>query len=154
MRWLIVLAMMIIPGIVSLLYLRSAPHKPIDSIAVLPFLNASGDSDAEMLCDRITASLTLSLAKLPNLRVASRDAVMRYKSLQSDVRTVGHELGVRAVVQGSIERREDSYYIRAELNDAGSNELIWSQQYPLEADHVAAAVNEIIKDIADHIRFH
>ena len=146
--------MMIIPGIVSLLYLRSAPHKPIDSMAVLPFASAGGDPDAERLSESITESLITRLSQIPNLTVASREAVMGYTTRQGDARVIGHELGVRAVVQGSIEKREDAFYLSVKLIDAGSDGVIWSQQYKLQAEDVAQLQDEIVKDITDHIRFH
>ncbi|MBI4479569.1 MAG: hypothetical protein HY651_06065 [Acidobacteria bacterium] len=150
--WVAALAMMIIPGIVSLLYLRSAPHKPIDSLAVLPFASAGDDPDAERLSESISDDLINRLSQLPNLTVASREAVMGYKRQESDARVIGRGLGVRAVVQGSIQKRADVFYLSAKLLDAGSGELIWSQQYKLRASDVAAFQNELVKDITDHIR--
>jgi len=152
--WVAALAMMILPGIASLLYLRSAPHKPIDSMAVLPFASAGGDPDAERLGESISDNLITRLSQLPNLTVASREAVVGYKGQQGDARVIGHELGVRAVVQGSIEKREGAFYLSAKLVDAGSGDLIWSQQYKVRAEEVAHLQDEIVKDITDHIRFH
>ena len=152
--WVAALAMMILPGIASLLYLRSAPHKPIDSMAVLPFANAGGDPDAERLSESITENLITHLSQLPNLTVAPREAVMGYTAQQSDARVIGRELGVRAVVQGSTEKREGAFYLSAKLFDAGSGDLIWSQQYKVRAEDVAHLQDEIVKDITDHIRFH
>jgi adenylate cyclase len=145
---------MIIPGIISLLYLRSAPHKPIDSIAVLPFAAPEADSEAESLGDGITDALIRSLSQLPNLKVAPREASYRYQGVSTDAKSVGRELGVRAIVQGKIERLGDSLTIRAELIDAGDNSAIWSQQYQLKAAAVAALQETIAKDIHEHIRFH
>ena len=69
----------------------------IDSVAVLPFANASGDPNTEYLSDGISESLINSLSELPHLKVMSRDSAFRYKGKQTDAQTVGRELGVRAV---------------------------------------------------------
>ena len=152
--WVAALALMLIPGIVSLLYLRTAPHKPIDSLAVLPFANARGDRDAESLSEFLTEKLTTSLSQLPNLTVISREAAALYKGKDTDARTAGHELGARAIVRGRVERRDDELLVSAELVDSGDNGIIWSQQYGIQPAEIAARQDEIAADIHEHIHFH
>jgi len=146
--WVAVLAMMIVPGIVSLLYLRSAPRKPLDSIAVLPFTNSSGDSEATQLGDRITADLILRLSQISNLTVVPREAILPYRDEARTVQIVGHELGVRAILRGRIERRADRILISAELIDAGDDAVLWSRQYELSGDDEVATFQE---EIARHL---
>ena len=146
--------MMIIPGIVSLVYLRSAPHKPIDSMAVLPFEITPSDPETERFAREMSENLIARLSQLPNLTLASRDAVMSYKGNREDARSIGHELGVRAVVQGSIRKKDETLVVSAKLVDAGTNELIWGQQYQVHSQDMASLQAQIVQDIADHIRFH
>ena len=151
--WVVVLAMMILPGIVSLLYLRSAPHKPIDSLAVLPFTYSSDDSEAGQLSERITGHLIWRLSQLPSLKVAPLETILPYKGETKSPQTVGHELGVRAIVQGRIERQDDNFYITAELFDSGDNGVLWSRRYQLTGDEdVAAFQEEIARHLADYAR--
>ena len=84
---------------------RSRAGGNIDSLAVLPFVNAGGSEDAEWLSDGITESLIHNLFEVPNLKVMSRNAVFRYKGKETDVREAARELGVRAVLTGRIVER-------------------------------------------------
>ena len=79
---------------------RLSGGETIDSLAVLPFVNGSGDPDSEYLSDGITESLINSLSQLPHLRVMSRDSAFMYKGKDTDAHTVGQALGVRAVLKG------------------------------------------------------
>jgi len=87
----------------------------IDSIAVLPFVNASGDPNAEYLSDGITESVISSLSQLPQLRVMARSTVFSYKGKDVDPRKVGHDLGVRAVLMGRLIQQGDNLTVRTEL---------------------------------------
>jgi TolB-like protein len=86
----------------GLSYYRSARHggETIDSLAVRPFLNGSGDPNMEFLSDGITENVINSLSQLPHLRVMSRDSAFHYKGKDTDAETVGRELGVRAAFKG------------------------------------------------------
>src|SRR5438309_3543783 len=93
----------------------------IDSVAVLPFVNAGGDPNTEYLSDGITESLINGLSQLPHLKVLSRDSAFRYKGKEMDAQTIGRELGVRAVFKGRVMQLGDSLAISAELVDARDN---------------------------------
>jgi len=154
--WVVVLGMTVIPGIVSLLYLRSAPRKPLDSLAVLPFSYSPDESSFEPLSGKITEELISRLAQLAqdaSLRIAPLEAVASYSFETRPAQTVGHELGVRAIVRGRIERREDRIRISAELVDSGNNAVLWSRQYELSGEEdVAAFQEEIARHLASFIR--
>ena len=113
----------------GLFYWRSRAAKGIDSIAILPFANTGGNPDTDYLSDGITESLMDSLSELPNLKVMSSSAVSRYKGKQPDVRSVGRELGVRAVLTGRITQRGDNLIVSAELVDAADNRHLWGERY-------------------------
>src|SRR5207245_6900863 len=124
----------------------------IDSVAVLPFVNASGDPNSEYLSDGITESLINSLSQLPHLKVLSRDSAFMYKGKQTDARTVGNALGVRAVLEGRVMQRGDNLDISAELVDARDNSHIWGQQYSRKSSDVFALQGEIAKEMTTMLR--
>ena len=120
-------------------YLRAGRGgETIDSVAVLPFVNASADPNTEYLSDGITESLINSLSQLPHLKVMSRDAAFRYKAKVTDAQTVGRDLGVRAVFEGRVMQRGDTLTISAELIDTRDNSHIWGQQYSRKPSDILA----------------
>jgi TolB-like protein len=124
----------------------------IDSVAVLPFVNASGDPNAEYLSDAITESLINSLSQLPNLKVMSRDSAFRFKGKETDPQTVGRELGVRAIFKGKVTQRGDTLSISAELIDARDSSHIWGQQYQRRIIDMDALREQIAGEMAGALR--
>jgi serine/threonine protein kinase/tetratricopeptide (TPR) repeat protein len=124
----------------------------IDSVAVLPFVNASGDPNSEYLSDGITESLINSLSQLPHLKVMSRDSAFMYKGKQTNAQTIGRELGVRAVLEGRVMQRGDSLSISTELVDARDNSHIWGQQYDRELADTIAVRDDITKQMTTALR--
>jgi serine/threonine protein kinase/tetratricopeptide (TPR) repeat protein len=131
---------------------RSRAGRSIDSIAVLPFVNASGSQDADWLSDGITESLIDSLSGLPNLKVMSRSAVFRYKGKDADPRMAGKELGVRAVLVGRITQRGDSLSVNAELVNTDDNTELWGDLYNRKLVDVLAVQQDIVAQIAGKLR--
>jgi TolB-like protein len=127
-------------------------RETIDSVAVLPFVNASGDPNTEYLSDGITESLIDSLSQLPHLRVMSRDSAFMYKGKDTDAQKVGRQLNVRAVFKGRIMQRGDSLSISAELVDARDGSHIWGQQYNRSPADLAALQNELTKEMTSMMR--
>src|SRR6202043_3456542 len=124
----------------------------IDSVAVLPFINASGDPNAEYLSDGITESLINSLSQLPHLKVMSRDSAFMYKGKDADAHTIGQALGVRAVLKGHVMQRGDELEISAELVDARDDSHIWGQQYNRNSTDVFTLQEEIAKEMTTALR--
>jgi serine/threonine protein kinase/Flp pilus assembly protein TadD len=124
----------------------------INSMAVLPFVNAGDDPDTEYLSDGITESLTNSLSQLPNLRMIARTSAQLYKGRETDPQTVARELGVQAVLTGRVVRRGDSLSISAELVDARDNSHIWGEQYNRRLSDVLVVQQEIAREIAEKLR--
>jgi len=134
-------------------YLRAGRSgETIDSVAVLPFVNASGDPNTEYLSDGITESLINSLSQLPHLKVMSRDAAFRYKGKETDAQTVGHDLGVRAVFKGRVTQHGDSLTIDTELIDTRDRSQIWGQQYSRKQTDIFGLQEEIAKEMATALR--
>lgn len=119
----------------------------INSVAVLPFENASGDVNTEYLSDGIAESLINSLSQLPNYKVVSRDSAFHYRGKETDAKTVGQVLGVRSVLKGRVLRQGDAVTISAELIDARDNSHIWGQQYSRKPSDILALQEEIAKEM-------
>jgi TolB-like protein/Tfp pilus assembly protein PilF/predicted Ser/Thr protein kinase len=131
---------------------RMGGGETIDSLAVLPFVNGSGDPNTEYLSDGITESLINSLSQLPHLKVMSRDSAFMYKGKNTDARTVGQALGVRAVLKGRVMQRGDDLEISAELVDARDNSHIWGQQYSRKSSDIFALQGDLAKEMTSMLR--
>ncbi len=131
---------------------RMTGSETIGSLAVLPFVNGSGDSNMEYLSDGITESLINSLSQLPHLKVMSRDSAFMYKGKDADAHTVGQALGVRAVLKGRVMQRGDDLEISAELVDARDDSHIWGQQYSRKAADIFALQNDLAKEMTSMLR--
>jgi TolB-like protein/Flp pilus assembly protein TadD len=126
--------------------------RTIDSLAVLPFVNAGGDPNAEYLSDGITESLINSVSQIPGVKVVSRASAFHYKGKDVGARTVGRELGVRAVLTGRIVQRGDALSIRAELVDARDDTHVWGEEYNRRLSDILAVQEEIARDISGKLR--
>ena len=123
----------------------------IESIAVLPFANASGDPNMEYLSDGITESLINSLSQLPRLKVMSGDSVFRYRGKERDAQAAGHELGVGAVLTGRIVQRGGDLWVSTELVDAHDNTHLWGEQYNRKLADLLSVQQEIVQQITDKL---
>jgi TolB-like protein/tetratricopeptide (TPR) repeat protein len=123
-----------------------------DSIAVLPFTNERGDANTAYLSDGIAESLIGNLARVPQLKVRSRDSAFRYKGKDLDVRTIGNNLGVSAVVSGRVMLRGDTIEISTELTDVRDNTEIWGHRYTGKSSNLISMQQQIAGDIAGKLR--
>lgn len=105
----------------------SLPDKP--SIAVLPFTNMSGDPDQEFFADGIVEEITAALSRVRSFFVVARNSTFTYKGKAVDVRRVGHELGVRYVMEGSVRKAANRLRIVAQLVDATDGSHVWADHY-------------------------
>jgi len=121
------------------------PDKP--SIAVLPFANMSGDPKQEFLCDGITEGIITALSRVPRLFVISRTSTFTYKGKPVKVKQVSEELGVRYVLEGSIQRSGDRVRITARLVDALTGDDLWAKRYDRYLKDIFALQDEIILNI-------
>jgi eukaryotic-like serine/threonine-protein kinase len=120
----------------------------IDSLAILPLRNASGDPAAEYLGDGITESLINGLARLPKLRVLASSTVFRYKGRDVEPVPLGRELGVHAVLAGRVLTLGDSLVVAAELVDVADGRQLWGEHYRRPAADIFAVQEEIGREIA------
>jgi serine/threonine protein kinase/lipoprotein NlpI len=130
----------------------SAKSSGLDSLAVLPFTNASTDPNSEYLSDGLTESLIGSLSQLPNLTVRPRSSVFRYKSKDQDVQKIASELHVVAVVTGRVTQHGDSLNVSAELTDVSKNRSLWSEQYDRKVSDALTVQREIATEISARLR--
>jgi eukaryotic-like serine/threonine-protein kinase len=124
----------------------------IDSIAVLPFVNTSGDPNLDYLSDGITEEVMHKLSQLSQVRVMARSTVFHYKGQQSDPRRVGDELGVRAVMTGMLVQHGDTLRIETELVDSASGAEIWGDEYERQLSNINTLDEQIASDISDKLR--
>jgi len=128
---------------------RAAPDETDDrkSIAVLPFVNMSGDVENEYFSDGISEEILNLLVKLPELRVASRTSSFVFKGKEVSIPQVATELGVSAILEGSIRRAGDRVRITAQLIDAATDSHLWSETYDREMKDVFAIQDDIAQSI-------
>jgi serine/threonine protein kinase/Tfp pilus assembly protein PilF len=132
--------------------LKRRTRKAIDSLAILPLVNASGDPNAEYLSDGITESIINNLSQISKLRVMARSTVFRYKGREVDPQTVGRELGVRAVLTGRALQLGDRIVIGTELVDASDGSQLWGEQYRRNVLDIFAVQEEISREISAKLR--
>jgi serine/threonine protein kinase len=128
------------------------PSKTIDSLAVLPFVNLSGDPEMEYLSDGITDTLINSLSELRKLRVVPRSLTFRYKGKEVDPQRAGTELNARAVLTGRVMQRGDTLLIGAELMDVAKLSQLWGAQYNRKMADIFALQEEIAREISEKLR--
>jgi TolB-like protein/DNA-binding SARP family transcriptional activator/Tfp pilus assembly protein PilF len=132
---------------------RGAPPAASEpaAIAVLPFADVSPDRDQEYFADGITEELMVRLSKLEGLAVVGRTSAFAFKGRAVDVREIGRQLGVSAVLEGSVRRADDRLRIVAQLVDATNGYELWSETYEREASDVFAVQDEIARAIVTRL---
>ena len=140
--------------IVSFLGYRSFTTKQpqIESIAVLPFANGSGDQNLEYLSDGLSESLIDRLAQLPQLKVIARSSSFQFKNKDTDLQTIAQALGVQAIITGRVVQRGDSLTVRAELVNTRDKTQLWSENYQRQAADLQAVQEEIARTISEKLR--
>src|SRR5207245_4172260 len=124
----------------------------IRSIAVLPFVNASGDPNAEYLSDGMTDMLITSLSQLPKLSVKARSSVFRYKNKDTSPQQVAKELNVQAILTGRLVQRGNDLTLHIELVDAKTETALWVGDYNRSMTNLVAVQNEIARDVSEKLR--
>jgi serine/threonine-protein kinase len=118
------------------------------SVAVLPFANLGGDPDKEYFSDGITGEIINHLAKIADLKVISRTSVMQYKDTDKNLRLIGDELGVAAIVEGEVLQIGDRVRVNAQLIDANTDVHLWADQYDRQLTDVFAVQSDMAQQIA------
>jgi len=154
-----IIAVVVIAGLVALyqFVLRPSPSKTevaskekmafplpdVPSIAVLPFVNMSEDPKQEFLCDGMTEAIITALSKVPRMFVIARNSTFPYKGKPVKVKQVSEDLGVRYVLEGSLQRSGDRLRITAQLIDALTGNHLWAERYDRDLKDIFALQDEI-----------
>jgi eukaryotic-like serine/threonine-protein kinase len=124
----------------------------IDSIAVLPLVNTSGDPNNDYLSDGISEGVMHSLSQLPQLRVMARTSSFHYRGADIDPQKVGRDLKVRAVLTGTLAKQGDVLRVEAELVDAKNGAELWGEKFDRQVSDVSTIEEQIANDISDGLR--
>ena len=146
------LSIAVVLGLVFLYGVNRSKESSVDSVAVLPFVNATGDANAEYLSEGITQGLINTLAQLPKLKVVSLMSAYRYKGKAIDPPVVARELGVHTILTGRMTRLGDSVTISAELVDAEHDRQLWGKQYQRKLSDVSSLQPDITRDITENLQ--
>jgi serine/threonine protein kinase/Tfp pilus assembly protein PilF len=134
-------------------YLRNKSQtSKIDSVAVLPFVNATGDAGNEYLSDGLTESLISALSQLPELKVMARSTVFRFKGNQEDPQKIGQTLQVSALLMGRIAQRGDEVSVQADLVNTSDGSELWGAHYVRKAADITEVQSDITRDVAKRLR--
>jgi TolB-like protein/tetratricopeptide (TPR) repeat protein len=133
-------------------YFSRNRNAAIQSIAVMPFVNESGNAEVEYLSDGMTETLIKSLSNLPNLNVKPRSSVFRYKGKDTNLQTIGKELNVQAILNGRVAQRGDQLTLSLELVDVQKDSVIWTEQYQRKTSDLVSLQSEIARDISTKLK--
>jgi TolB-like protein/DNA-binding winged helix-turn-helix (wHTH) protein len=122
------------------------------SIAVLPFLNLSPERSNQYLSDGISEELTTRLAQIPGLKVAARTSAFQFQSKPQNIREIGRQLNVHAVLEGSLARSQDRLHVTAQLISSRSGYHLWSATYDRQADQLFEVQEEIVRQVAKALK--
>ena len=124
----------------------------IDSIAVMPFVNESGNPEIEYLSDGMTETLINTLTHLPNLKVKPRSSTFRYKGRDSEAKTIGGELNVRAILTGRLIQRGNNITLFLSLIDTNTEVQIWGEQYSRPLADLVSLQTDVARDVSANLR--
>ena len=153
-RWVLFVsgfAILIITAAGYASYVTRKSNSVTSSIAVMPFVNESGSSDAEYLSDGMTETLISSLSQLPNLNVKPRSSVFRYKGKETTPQAIARELNVQAVLNGRVTQRGPDLSLFVELIDVALDKVVWSQQYNRKQTDLVTLQSDIARDVSSRL---
>jgi adenylate cyclase len=151
-RWVAAILLVLCMAAAAFAVWRRRPNAAPPAIAVLPFLNLTGDPDEDFLGDSITDELTGTLAESADLRVVARTSAFVFKGKNIDVREIGRALGTNAVLEGSISRRSDQLSIVAQLIRTQDGYHLWSQTFTFAPQELQTTEGEIVRSAANILR--
>ena len=150
--WHLALAAVILSiAIASAVYLTTRAA-PLDSVAVLPFINVGGDPKAEYLADGISESVINTLSQLPQLSVRSFSSVAHYRNRDVDPKLAGSELKVAAIVTGRLVQRGDNVSVSTELIDVRHNRQLWGYRSEQSVSNMLGLQEQIAREVSDRLR--
>ena len=154
-RWASSVAVtLILAAVATAAYLlRGSPEtRKIDSLAVLPFVNATSDANNEYLSDGLTESLIGTLSQVPDLKVMARSTVFRFKGNEEDPQKIGQQLKVSAVLMGRITQRGDEVGVQADLVSTADGSELWGSHYVRKTLDITQMQSDITRDVSKRLR--
>jgi serine/threonine protein kinase/tetratricopeptide (TPR) repeat protein len=148
----LIAAGLVLLAIIGAAIYHFVPQRPINSVAILPFSNDSGDANAEYLSDGLTESIIRSLSQLPSLKIMSRNAVFRFKGSHTDPQEIGRTLNVGAVLVGRLVKVGDRLVIKTELIDVSDGSQLWGAEYNNNPQDLLTVQEEISRKISEKLR--
>jgi eukaryotic-like serine/threonine-protein kinase len=131
---------------------RGSSRDAIDSIAVMPLVNTTGDPNTEYLSDGISEALINSLSELQQLRVIARSTAFRYKGKEVEPQAVGRELNVRAVLMGRVRQIGEKLNIQVDLVDATTGAQLWGEEYERKVSDILSVKQSIAREVTEKLR--
>jgi TolB-like protein/tetratricopeptide (TPR) repeat protein len=128
------------------------PGAAIKSLVVLPFVNSSGDAEAEYLSDGITEGLINSLSQVRELQVIARSTAFRYKGKEVDLRKLGRDLSIDAVLTGRVQQLPDSLMVQADLVNVHTGSQLWGERYDRKPADISSMQQELTRSIAEKLQ--
>jgi serine/threonine-protein kinase len=148
----VLISLMTIGALAYLRYFASADQTGIDSLAVMPFVNDTGDSEMDYVSDGLSESLINNLSQFPGLKVIARSSAFRYKGKDQNPDEVARALGVKSIVTGRVLRHGDTLQISVELMDARDKTHMWGAQYNRTGRDLMAMQQDIAQEISRTLR--
>ncbi len=148
----ITVAGLLLATAVGVLWSRTRRSPPLDSLAILPLANATGNTDLDYVGEGLTEDLIRTMAQVPDLRVMAESTVGRYRGAAVDPLAAGRDLHVRAVLTGSVRSLGDRLAVSVSLVDAGDGRHLWGETYERSGGKIPALEAEIAGEIASALR--
>jgi len=149
---ILLVTLAVIAVVAGYFYFSRKSSTTIQSIAVMPFVNESGNPDVDYLSDGMTEILIGSLSQLPNLNVKARTSVFRYKGKEIDPRSVANDLKVQAILTGRVLQRANNLTLYVELIDTTTENVLWKADYQRQMTDLVALQKEIAEDVSQKLR--
>ncbi len=150
--FVVLVGLVTVGALAYLRYFAAAHQTGIDSLAVLPFVNDTGDSEMEYLSDGLSESLINNLSQLPGLKVIARSSAFRYKGKDQNADEVARALGVKSILTGRVLRHGEDLQINVELMDARDKTHMWGAQYNRRGRDLMAIQQDIAQEISRTLR--
>jgi len=153
-RWTAVgaIALVVVATVLVSSRLRGSPGGSLRTLAVMPFTNVGADTSEQYFAEGIVIDLTSALGKVPGLNVTSHSLAFTYKNRQTDVRSVGKELHVDAVLEGTVQRSSNRLRVTTQLTRTSDGVALWSDRYERETRDLFAVQDDITRAIVGQLR--
>ena len=148
----LILAVVALGGFLGYRYLQASGGEQINSIAVLPFANVSGDKETEFLSDGISETLINNFTKIPELKVAARSTAFRFRGREDEPKAIGVELGVGSILTGRLMQRGDNISVQVDLVSTADGLQIWGNRYEGKASDIVSIQQRIATDVSSQLK--